>query len=72
MCPKSPNPVPEMSESVDVSYIMGMGCVKSVDAEPMLIHSEALMSSAKMGLITCPQSWVAASMIANISAAQLP
>ena len=45
-----------MSESVDVSYIMGMGCIKSVDAKPMLIHIKALIGSADMGSITCPQS----------------
>ena len=43
---------PEMNASVDASYIMGMGCVKTGDVERMLILTdiESLMSSAEMGL----------------------
>lgn len=46
-------PAPQMSASVDASYIVGMGCFKSGDVERMLILTdiEALMSSAEMGLM---------------------
>jgi purine-binding chemotaxis protein CheW len=50
-------PAPELSSSIDASYITGIGAVKSgqgdAEAERMLIlmDIEALMSSAEMGLI---------------------
>jgi purine-binding chemotaxis protein CheW len=46
-------PAPELSSSVDASYITGIGTIKSGDAERMLIlmDIEALMSSAEMGLV---------------------
>ncbi len=47
-------PAPELSSSVDASYITGIGTIKSGDAERMLIlmDIEALMSSPEMGLIS--------------------
>jgi purine-binding chemotaxis protein CheW len=46
-------PAPEMNASVDASYILGIGCIKSGDRERMLILTdiEALMGSAEMGLM---------------------
>ncbi|MDP1901120.1 MAG: chemotaxis protein CheW [Rubrivivax sp.] len=46
-------PAPELSSSVDASFITGIGTIKSGDAERMLIlmDIEALMGSAEMGLI---------------------
>jgi purine-binding chemotaxis protein CheW len=46
-------PAPEMSSSVGVDYIIGIGCTKSGDVERMLILTdiEALMCSAEMGLM---------------------
>ena len=46
-------PAPELSSSVDSSFITGIGCVKSGDEQRMLIlmDIEALMSSEEMGLI---------------------
>jgi purine-binding chemotaxis protein CheW len=46
-------PAPEMNASVAAGHIIGMGSVKSGDAERMLILTdiEALMSSAEMGLM---------------------
>ena len=46
-------PAPQMNASVDASYIMGIGCIKSGDVERMLILTdiEALMSGAEMGLM---------------------
>jgi purine-binding chemotaxis protein CheW len=44
---------PQMNASMDAGHIMGMGCIKSGDVERMLIltDTEALMSSAEMGLM---------------------
>ena len=44
---------PDLSSSVDSSFITGIGCVKSGDEQRMLIlmDIEALMSSEEMGLI---------------------
>jgi purine-binding chemotaxis protein CheW len=41
-----------MSSSVDAGYIMGIGCLKSCEAQRMLILTDvgALMGSAEMGL----------------------
>jgi purine-binding chemotaxis protein CheW len=46
-------PAPDLSSSVDSSFITGIGCVKSGDEQRMLIlmDIEALMSSEEMGLI---------------------
>ena len=46
-------PAPELSSSIDASYITGIGAIKSGEAERMLIlmDIEGLMSSAEMGLI---------------------
>ena len=46
-------PAPEMSSTVDAGYILGLGCVKSADAQRMLILTDidALMSSADIGLL---------------------
>ncbi|CAN5659591.1 chemotaxis protein CheW [soil metagenome] len=49
-------PAPEMSAAIDAGYILGMGCIKSVDAARMLILTdiEALMGSTDMGLFDAP------------------
>jgi purine-binding chemotaxis protein CheW len=46
-------PAPDLSSSVDSSFITGIGCVKSGEEQRMLIlmDIEALMSSEEMGLI---------------------
>jgi purine-binding chemotaxis protein CheW len=46
-------PAPQLNATVDAGYIMGIGCIKSGEAERMLILTdiEALMSSAEMGLM---------------------
>ncbi len=46
-------PAPDLSSSVDSSFITGIGCVKSGDEQRMLIlmDIEALMSSEEMGLV---------------------
>ncbi len=46
-------PAPELSSGIDAGYIMGIGSVKSGDAERMLIlmDIEGLMSAADMGLM---------------------
>jgi purine-binding chemotaxis protein CheW len=46
-------PAPVMNASVGTGYIMGIGCVKTGDAQRMLILTdiEALMGSAEMGLM---------------------
>ena len=47
-------PSPELSSSIDASFITGIGTIKNGDAERMLIlmDIEGLMSSADMGLIS--------------------
>jgi purine-binding chemotaxis protein CheW len=42
-----------MNTSVNTSYILGIGCIKSGDRERMLILTdiEALMGRAEMGLM---------------------
>ena len=46
-------PAPELSSSIDASYITGIGAIKSGETQRMLIlmDIEGLMSSAEMGLI---------------------
>ncbi len=46
-------PAPELSSSIDASYITGIGTIKTGEADRMLIlmDIEGLMSSADMGLI---------------------
>lgn len=50
---QSIKPAPELSASVDATYILGMGCIKSGEHERMLILTdiEMLMGSSDMGLM---------------------